>query len=245
MTSFDNRKLLSKIEIINRRQMLLTSLSPIFFLAWIFLALTAYLIGSFPTGYLVGRYCGIDIRQHGSGNIGATNVVRVLGKKWGGIVFVIDFLKGWIPVILATQWSEAVHINPHSAPGAVAALMALLGHSFPCWLGFRGGKGISTSAGIIVGLFPGSFLFCLGSWLIVFFATGYVSLASLVGSFMLPVTVTLFYFIGPRYDEPAWMRADWFSIFVACLMAAVVIWRHRSNLKRLCQGTEPNFKKKK
>ncbi len=219
--------------------------SNIHFSAWLLLSFVSYLIGSVPVGYLVGRYCGIDIRQHGSGNIGATNVVRVLGKKWGGTVFALDFLKGWVPVILATRWSEAVHMDPHSAPGAVAALMSLLGHNFPCWLGFRGGKGISTSAGIIVGLFPGSFSFCLGSWLIVFFTTGYVSLASLIGASMLPVTVTIFYFMGAHYDWPSWMRADWLSVLVSLLMTAVVIWRHRSNWRRLCDGTEPSFKKKK
>ncbi len=218
---------------------------PAFLTAWVLLAVGAYFVGSFPAGYLMGRCRGIDIRQHGSGNVGATNVVRVLGKKWGGIVFAIDFLKGWLPVILATQWSEAVHINPHSAPGAVAALMALLGHSFPFWLGFRGGKGISTSAGIIVGLFPGAFPFCIGSWLIVFFATGYVSLGSLVGASMLPLTVAVFYFMGPRYDWPSWMRADWLSLLVAFLMATVVIWRHRSNIDRLLAGTEARSKTKK
>ena len=215
-------------------------------LSLLYVILLSYLVGSFPTSLIVSKLAkGIDIRQHGSGNVGATNVVRVLGKKWGGIVFAIDFLKGWLPVILATQWSEAVHINPHSAPGAVAALMALLGHSFPFWLGFRGGKGISTSAGIIVGLFPGAFPFCIGSWLIVFFATGYVSLGSLVGASMLPLTVAVFYFMGPRYDWPSWMRADWLSLLVAFLMATVVIWRHRSNIDRLLAGTEARSKTKK
>ncbi|MBM3856491.1 MAG: glycerol-3-phosphate 1-O-acyltransferase PlsY [Verrucomicrobia bacterium] len=209
-----------------------------------FLALAAYLIGSFPAGYLIGRCCGIDIRQHGSGNIGATNVVRVLGKKWGALVFTIDFLKGLIPVVVAMSWSHAVGIVPASAPGAVAALMALLGHSFPVWLEFRGGKGISTSAGIIVGLFPGAFPFCIGSWLLIFYTTGYVSLASLIGAAMLPVTVAFFYFLGPRYDSPSWMGADWLSLVLAFLMASVVIWRHRGNLKRLSEGTEPSFKKK-
>ena len=215
-----------------------------FFLPWILLAIGAYFIGSFPAGYLMGLCCGIDIRQHGSGNIGATNVVRVLGKKWGGIVFAIDFLKGWLPVVLATQWGEVVHIAPHSAPGAVAAFMALLGHSFPCWLGFRGGKGISTSAGIIVGLFPGAFPFCLGSWFLVFFATGYVSLASLVGAAMLPIMVIIFYFLGHLYDWSSWLKGDWLSIVIAILMAGLVIWRHRSNFQRLREGTETSFKKK-
>lgn len=217
--------------------------SNLYSLIWSVLA--AYLIGSFPTGYLVARCCGIDIRQHGSGNIGATNVVRVLGKKWGALVFVIDFLKGLIPVVIAMQWSHAVGIVPASAPGAVVALMALLGHSFPIWLRFRGGKGISTSAGIIVGLFPGSFPFCIGSWLLIFYTTGYVSLASLIGAVMLPVTVAVFYFLRPCYDWPSWMSADWLSLLVAGLMASVVIWRHRSNLKRLWEGTEHSFKKKK
>lgn len=219
--------------------------SPVFFSGWIVLAIGSYLIGSIPAGYLIGRCCGIDIRQHGSGNIGATNVVRVLGKKWGGLVFVIDFLKGLIPVVIAMQWSRSIGIVPLSAPGAAAAFMALLGHSFPIWLGFRGGKGISTSAGIIIGLFPGAFPFCIGSWLLIFFMTGYVSLASLVGSAMLPLSVAIFYFFGLRYDWPSWMNADWLSLFLAILMASVVIWRHRNNLKRLCEGTEHNFKKKK
>jgi glycerol-3-phosphate acyltransferase PlsY len=212
-------------------------------LSSMFLVVGAYLIGSFPAGYIAGRCSGIDIREHGSGNVGATNVVRVLGKKWGAAVLIIDFLKGWLPVFLATQWSEALQISPHSAPGAVAALMALVGHSFPCWLGFRGGKGIATSAGIIVALFPGALPFCLISWLAIFFTTGYVSLASLVAALMLPLTVIGFFFWDPHAEAFSWMRTDWLAVLVACLMGSLVIWRHRSNWRRLCAGTEPNFKK--
>lgn len=230
--------------IIRHRTFLIMEIIHANFLFWIGCILGSYLIGSLPSGYLIGRSCGIDIRQHGSGNIGATNVVRVLGKKWGGIVFAIDFLKGLIPVMIAMHWSHKLGIIPVSAPGALAALLALLGHSFPIWLRFRGGKGISTSAGIMVGLFPISFLLCLGSWLLVFFTTGYVSLASLVGSSMLPVTVTLFCFLGAHHDLPQWMREDWLSLLLSFLMASVVIWLHRSNLKRLCEGTESSFKKK-
>jgi len=94
------------------------------------IALGGYLIGSFPTGYLAGCCCGIDVRLHGSGNVGATNVLRLLGKKWGYSVFLIDFLKGWLPVFLALLWSDTVHMTPPSAPGAIAALASLLGHSF-------------------------------------------------------------------------------------------------------------------
>ncbi|MFZ4115144.1 MAG: glycerol-3-phosphate 1-O-acyltransferase PlsY [Chthoniobacterales bacterium] len=210
-----------------------------------FIALGAYLLGSFPAGYLAGLCCGIDVRLHGSGNIGATNVMRLLGKKWGYTVFVIDFLKGWLPVFLATLWSDAVTTSPHSAPGAIAALAALLGHSFPIWLRFRGGKGISTSAGIIVGMFPGSFLFCLGSWLLLFLTTRYVSIASIVAALMLPATVILFYFCSHFFPGwPLWLAGDWLSIVASLVMAGLVLWRHRGNIERLLAGTETRFENK-
>lgn len=217
-----------------------------FLIPFFLIALGAYLVGSFPAGYLAGRCCGIDIRLHGSGNIGATNVIRVLNKKWGYSVFAIDFLKGWLPVFIATLWSNAVGIDPHSAPGAVAALAALLGHSFPLWLHFRGGKGISTSAGIIVGMFPGSFLFCIGSWFLVFMTTRYVSLASITAAIMLPLTVILFYWSSHFFPGwPLWLAGDWLSVMVSLLMGGLVVWLHRTNIKRLLAGTESRFASKK
>lgn len=217
----------------------------IFLVPFFLIAVGAYLVGSFPTGYLAGCCCGIDLRLHGSGNIGATNVMRVLNKKWGYGVFVIDFLKGWLPVLLATEWSNTNHIAPHSAPGAIAALAALLGHSFPIWLHFKGGKGISTSAGIIVGMFPGSFIFCVGSWILVFLTTRYVSIASIVASIMLPVTVILLYYWSHLYTHwPRWLSLDWLSVIVSLLMAGLVLWRHRGNIKRLMAGSEPRFERK-
>lgn len=209
------------------------------------IALGGYLIGSFPTGYLAGCCCGIDVRLHGSGNVGATNVLRLLGKKWGYSVFLIDFLKGWLPVFLALLWSDTVHMTPPSAPGAIAALASLLGHSFPIWLHFKGGKGISTSAGIIVGMFPGSFLFCLGSWIFVFFSTRYVSIASIVASIMLPLSVLLFYFLSHgSHPLPHALTPDWLSILVSLMMCTLVLWRHRENIKRLLARTEPRFVRK-
>jgi len=143
--------------------------------AWLLIAVGSYLLGSIPFGYLAGRLCGVDIRTKGSGNIGATNVLRVLGKKWGYAVFLLDFLKAWLAVKLALGWGIALMVHPASAPGALAGLCALLGHSFPVWLGFRGGKGIASSAGVIVGLFSlPVFLICLGLWLLIFTATRYV-----------------------------------------------------------------------
>lgn len=206
-------------------------------LSWLLIAIGSYLLGSIPFGYLAGRLCGVDIRTKGSGNIGATNALRVLGKKWGYAVFLLDFLKAWLPVKLALGWGIALMVHPASAPGALAGLCALLGHSFPVWLGFKGGKGIASSAGVIVGLFSlPVFLICLGLWLLLFTATRYVSVASIVASAALPVAVFTLYRLH---------RADWLGLTVSVVMAALAIWRHRSNIVRLRAGTEPRFERKK
>ena len=206
-------------------------------LSWLLIAIGSYLLGSIPFGYLAGRLCGVDIRTKGSGNIGATNALRVLGKKWGYAVFLLDFLKAWLPVKLALGWGIALMVHPASAPGALAGLCALLGHSFPVWLGFKGGKGIASSAGVIVGLFSlPVFPICLGLWLLLFTATRYVSVASIVASAALPVAVFTLYRLH---------RADWLGLTVSVVMAALAIWRHRSNIVRLRAGTEPRFERKK
>jgi len=203
---------------------------------WFLIALGSYLLGSIPFGFLAGRICGIDIRTQGSGNIGATNALRVLGKKWGYAVFSCDFLKGLVPVIMAAQWGTYAGVFPASAPGALAGLFVLLGHSFPVWLGFKGGKGIASSAGVIVGLFGvGAFLFCLGSWLLFFSVTRYVSVASIAAAIAVPLSVSVLYFMH---------RSDWLTLLVAFLMCLLAIWRHRSNITRLRAGTEPRFEKK-
>lgn len=206
-------------------------------LPWLLIAVGSYLIGSIPFGYLAGRLCGVDIRTKGSGNIGATNALRVLGKKWGYTVFLLDFLKAWLPVKLALGWGIALMVHPASAPGALAGLCALLGHSFPVWLGFKGGKGIASSAGVMVGLFSlAVFLVCLGMWLLLFTVTRYVSIASIVAAISLPVAVGILVLLH---------RADWLGFTVSVVMAALAIWRHRSNIVRLRAGTEPRFERKK
>jgi glycerol-3-phosphate acyltransferase PlsY len=205
-------------------------------LPWLLIAVGSYLIGSIPFGYLAGRICGVDIRTKGSGNIGATNALRVLGKKWGYAVFLLDFLKAWLPVKLALGWGIALMVHPASAPGALAGLCALLGHSFPVWLGFKGGKGIASSAGVMVGLFSlAVFLVCLGMWLLLFTVTRYVSIASIVAAISLPVAVGILVLLH---------RADWLGFTVSVVMAALAIWRHRSNIVRLRAGTEPRFERK-
>jgi len=207
-----------------------------FLLPWLLIASGSYLLGSIPAGYLAGRFCGVDIRTKGSGNIGATNALRVLGKKWGYFVFLFDFLKGLVPVVIALQWGASVGVQPPTAPGALAALCSLVGHSFPIWLGFKGGKGIATSAGVIVGLFPAAFLFCGGAWLLLFTTTRYVSVASIAAAVALPTAVTILFLLH---------RADWLALLASIVMCALAVWRHRSNIVRLRAGTEPRFERKK
>ena len=209
---------------------MLSSLAP-----WLLIAVASYLLGSIPFGFIAGRICGIDIRTKGSGNIGATNALRVLGRGWGYAVFLCDFFKGLAPVILADQWGTYAGVLPASAPGALAGLFLLLGHSFPVWLGFKGGKGIASSAGVMVALFPAAFLICLGTWILLFTTTRYVSVASIGGAVALPIAVGILYAIH---------RADWLAFAVSITMCLLAIWRHRSNITRLRTGTEPRFEKK-
>lgn len=217
-----------------------------FIFPWLLLIGGAYLTGSFPSGYLAGLCCGIDLRQHGSGNIGATNVVRVLNKKWGYSVFSIDCLKGFFVVFLASHSSYFSDIHPLSAPGALAAVAVLLGHNFPVWLKFKGGKGMATSTGIIFGLFPGAFFACLVIWALLFYTTRYVSIASIGAAITLPVSVAIFYTLENFYPSfPQWLQVDWLSLIIATVMGLLALLRHRGNIERLLDGTESRFNHKK
>jgi len=207
-------------------------------LALIITGFAGYLIGSIPAGYIAGRVAGIDIRTVGSGNIGATNVTRTLGKGYGYPVFAVDFLKGLAAVIISVSMGQCA--QPISVPvelfGIVAAVCCVLGHSFPVWLRFKGGKGVAASAGALFGLMPRAALIAVAVWLIIFYLTRYVSVASMIAALAVPITILSMMFLGQR-GETALL---YFSI---CL-AAVVIIRHRSNLSRLARGTEPRFKRK-
>jgi len=194
----------------------------------------AFLLGSIPTGYLVARVKGIDIRQHGSGNIGATNVLRTLGKPLGIFVFVIDALKGFAAVWLPHFFVTAP--VPEWLPVA-AAVAAIVGHNYTPWLGFRGGKGIATSAGVLLALMPWAVMAIAIVWFVVFSATRYVSLASMSTAAALPVAVALLWHFGAGGN---------LSLLVfALLISALAIWRHRSNIRRLRDGTEPRIERKK
>ena len=200
------------------------------------IALGAYLIGSIPSGYLAGRAKGIDLRKEGSGNIGATNALRVLGKKWGYLVFAADIFKGWFSVTLAYVLANRYAPDQMTVAGILAALFAVVGHNFPVWLGFKGGKGIATSAGIMIALFPiWTFLVALAVWMTLFYGTRYVSVASIAAAISLPVTSGLLALAG---------KCDWLLVPVAVLMAILATWQHKSNIERLLAGTEKKFEKR-
>ena len=205
--------------------------------------LVAYLLGSIPFGLLVARSRGIDIREHGSRNIGATNVWRVLGKKAGLFTFFCDAAKGWLAVVLAfsiaARWPGA--FRDHSFAGITAAIGCIVGHNFPIWLKFKGGKGVATSLGVIFGMMPLASLLVLAIWGVVLKATRYVSLASLMAAVALPVVVIGLLFLGPR-DTPFAIHG-WANFYFACAAALLVIFRHRENIRRLIEGTESRFGK--
>jgi glycerol-3-phosphate acyltransferase PlsY len=187
--------------------------------------LAAYLLGSIPSGYLAGRWCaGIDLRTLGSGSTGATNVLRQVGKGPALVVFLVDVLKGTAAVLLAKALLGA---DAHGWLVA-AGLGALAGHSWPLWLGGKGGKAVATGLGMLLGLVPAVGLACLGIFLALFSISRIVSLASLGAAFSLPLLML-------AAGAPAAYLA------LGLLAGLLVIWRHRSNLQRLLAGTEPRI----
>ncbi|MEA3145685.1 MAG: acyl phosphate:glycerol-3-phosphate acyltransferase [Verrucomicrobiota bacterium] len=205
-------------------------------MTWLLIAVLSYFIGSIPSGYLVARSQGVDIRQHGSRNIGATNVLRVMGKKWGYLVFLCDSSKGFLAVKLG--FLIAAHSLQSPVLGEViAAIACILGHNYTLWLGFKGGKGIATSGGVILALFPIAVICCIAIvWVVVFYSSKYVSLASIAAAVALPFSVFLFV---PKTGTEFWVVFG-FSLLV-CVLA---VWRHQSNIVRLMNGTETRFGKK-
>ena len=195
----------------------------------------AYLAGSLPTGFLVARAMRVDITQVGSGNIGATNVFRVLGKGPGALVLIVDLLKGALAVLVAPILAAAVTPTDSLALPALAALGAVLGHNYTCWLGFKGGKGVATSAGAMAALIPPAFGVTVITWLLVFFLSRYVSMASIAAALILPVA-TIFTVSGPT---------RWPLVAFTSALAALAVWRHRANIERLKAGTEHRINKSK
>jgi glycerol-3-phosphate acyltransferase PlsY len=197
--------------------------------------LIGYLIGSVPFGFLAGLIAGIDIRKFGSGNIGATNVVRVLGRRYGYPVFALDFLKGAAAVQVSLLISGGFHYSQpnNELCGIVAGISSVIGHSYPVWLSFKGGKGVATSGGVIFSLLPFAALIVGVVWIVMFLVTRYVSVASVSAAVALPVAVA-----GIIYFR---QQSAIVLLYSSIFLAVVVVIRHRSNLSRLLNGTEPRF----
>ena len=204
---------------------------------YILTLLIAYLLGSIPTGYLVAKARGVDLRTVGSGNIGATNVFRILGTPAGIFVLLADAAKGWLAVFvvarLVCNW-----FYPAAEPQArewfalCAGIAAILGHIYTCWLYFKGGKGIATAAGVLVALVPVALLIILGIWIVVFAFSRYVSLASISAAAALPLA--------------AWLLGESRTlVLVLAALAALAIYKHKGNIKRLLDGTENQIGGKK
>jgi glycerol-3-phosphate acyltransferase PlsY len=191
------------------------------------LALSSYLLGAVPFGFLIARARGVDIRRVGSGNIGATNVFRSVGKTWGILAFVCDALKGFVPAF----WFASLGELPQSAVlQLLFGCAAIAGHNWPVYLGFRGGKGVATSAGALVGIAPLSMGIGLAAWLISFLVTRYVSFASIAAALVV--------------GGSAWLPSMPYGLPVRSALsglALLTIWRHKSNIRRLLDGTEHRF----
>ena len=202
--------------------------------SFISIALLSYLIGSIPSGYIAGRIAGIDIRKRGSGNIGATNVTRELGKRYGYPVFLADFMKGFATVGLATLVGRNERLTTSSELlQLVAVVFCVIGNTFPVWLRFKGGKGVATSAGALFGLTPLATLAAVLVWVITFEITRYVSVASMVAALALPFAVFVISTLNPAQG--------YLLFYFSICLAAIVVLRHRSNLIRLMRGTEQRF----
>ena len=200
-------------------------------------ALIGYLLGSIPFGVLVARRFGVDIYSVGSGNPGATNVLREIGKPAGYAVFVLDFTKGF----LATYWFTIPLFQTSGDPvlGLWGLPAAVLGHTYPLFTGFRGGKGVATAMGGLLGVMPGCLLMGLVTWAVIFFATRYVAVASIGFGLSLPICAVVNYWSADENERHGGV------VILAFVVMAWIVWRHRSNLARLRQGTENRFDRRK
>ncbi len=191
----------------------------------------AYVAGSIPSAYLAGKAHGVDLRKHGSGNLGATNVVRILGAKTGALVFIVDVLKSFLPVYFLPMYAETLRPELWALVFGVAAI---IGHVKPVFLlGRGGGKGVATATGVFLALAFVPMLIAEIVWIAVFYFTRYVSLASLLGAAVLPVAIL------------AWSRNPRSAVFIASVLIALfVYWTHRANIGRLRRGEEHRFVRK-
>ena len=201
-------------------------MDPLFSLPALAALVFGYVLGSIPFGLILTRLAGLgDVRKIGSGNIGATNVLRTGNKGLAAMTLVLDALKGTAAVILAHKFGATQGIA--ILAGLLGGLGAFLGHLFPVWLGFKGGKGVATYIGVLIGVvWPGALIFC-GSWLLMAAVTRYSSLSALAASVMTPVALY-------AMDEVP-------AALLAAIMTAFLLWKHRANIERLMKGEEPKI----
>ncbi len=187
-------------------------------------AAISYLLGSIPNGLILGKAIwGVDLRQHGSKNIGATNAWRTIGKAGGISIFVLDFLKGAISAYLG------LHLGGSELAGVLCGILAIAGHSWSVFLSFKGGKGVATGLGVIAALMPTVTLIVFAVWFAIVYFTGYVSLGSIVGAALVPI-LTLFFGLHTEF------------LILGLIAAVFIIYRHKSNIERLLKGTESKIK---
>ena len=204
----------------------------------VILLLTSYITGSFPTSIVITRVIkNIDIKEHGSGNAGATNVFRVLGWKYALFVLALDIFKGWLPTaVYATKIFLQLPVPDQGLVQILCGFAAVLGHIFPIFTGFKGGKGVGSLIGVLLALFPLVFPFCLLIGVAVITTTGYVSLGSIFAAISLPIIILIL----PRLG----MISPNLSLVVFSLLVPwVIIFTHRSNISRIRNGTENRFEK--
>jgi glycerol-3-phosphate acyltransferase PlsY len=225
-------------------------------LHWLVAAAVAFAAGSIPFGPIVARAHGVDLRTVGSGNIGATNVGRALGRGWGILVYVLDAAKGAIPVLLAGSMANILGKQPEDMPSGelwgwlTLPVAAVLGHMFSPWMGFKGGKGVATGSGAMLAVWPvltGPVVVAIGLWALVLAVTRMVSVASVVAAIAIPMTVA-FSSISrtgdgtPDGSMPLEHAVP--AIVVTGAVAALVVWKHRGNMQRVLAGTESRVGKK-
>ena len=187
-------------------------------------AAISYILGSIPNGLILGKAIwGVDLRQHGSKNIGATNAWRTIGKAGGISIFALDFLKGAISAYLG------LHLGGSELAGVLCGILAIAGHSWSVFLAFKGGKGVATGLGVIAALMPEVTLIVLAVWFAIVYFTGYVSLGSIIGAALVPI-LTLFFGLHTEF------------LILGLIAAVFIIYRHKSNIERLLKGTESKIK---
>jgi glycerol-3-phosphate acyltransferase PlsY len=197
----------------------------------LFVLVISYLVGSFPTGLIAGRIRGVDLREHGSGNTGFTNALRVLGPKAGIPVLIVDVAKGFLAVVAVAAIAGAASPLGPTGIRIAAGLAAVAGNIWSVFMAFRGGKGVATAAGVFLALSPVATAVALAIWFAVVFASGYVSVGSIAAAFALPFAVGIEARVS-RTPQPVALVA------AAALVAIAIVVRHRSNLRRLLAGTE-------